>query len=213
MPIDLIPKPLYPLVPQVAGVPALLRGGAAIFDTLTFNTIGFGDALGDVIGTDPSKWGVFDDQGTPIADYDSVFSVDYTNNSRVSNFPVEEGGFTSYNKVATPYDVEVILNCGGSPARRSACLTALQLARDSVDLYSIFTEIDTILNANCVNLSYRHAAEEGAAILTARLQFLEVRNTATANFTNPKVPNAFDPQSGGQLQPVEDQTIDTSGFA
>jgi hypothetical protein len=212
MSIDLVPKPLYPLVPQVAGVPALLRGGAAILDTLTFNQIGFGDALGDIIGTDPSKWGIFSEQGDSIADYDSIYSFDYTNASAISNFPVEEGGFTSYNKVANPYDIEVVINCGGGAARRSACLTALQLARDSTDLYSIFTEIDTILNANLVNLSYRQTANEGAGLLTARLQFIEVRNTASANYANPKTPNAFDPESGGQLQPVEDQNIDVAGW-
>lgn len=213
MPIDLIPKALYPLVPQLPGVPALLRGGAAILDTLTFNTIGFGDALSDIIGTDPSKWGIFDEQGNPIADYDSVYSFDYRNNAIVSNFPVEDGGFTSYNKVATPYDIEVVLNCGGSAARRSGCLTALQLARDSLDLYSIFTEVDTILNANCVNLSYRHTATEGATLLTVRLQFEEVRKTASSTYATPKVPNAFDPQSGGQLQPVDVPDIDVSVIA
>jgi len=212
MAIDLIPKALYPLVPQVAGVPALLRGGAAILDTLTFGKIGFGKALDDIIGADPSKWGVFDEQGQPIADYDSVFTVDYTNAAKISNFPVEDGGFTSYNKVATPYDIEVVLNCGGSDARRSTCLTALQLARDSIDLYSIFTPLDTILNANCVNLSYRHSATEGATILTAHMQFQEVRKTASSTYAAPKFPNAFDPQSGGQLQPVDDQTLDTSGM-
>lgn len=210
---DLVPTSLYPLVPQVAGVPALLRGGAKILDTATFNTIGFGNALGDIIGTDPSKWGIFDSSGNAIANFDSIYTFDYDNNAKISNFPVEDGGFTSYNKVATPYDVEVVLNCGGSEDRRAACLSALQKARDSLNLYSIYTPLTTVANANCVNLSYRHTATEGATILTAKLQFEEVRKTASTNFVQPKFPSGFDPEAGGQLQPVDDPTIDVSGIA
>ncbi len=213
MPIDIIPKALYPLVPQLPGVPALLRGGAAILDTLTFGAIGFGDILDGLIGAETDKWGVFDEGGNKIADYDSVYTLDFKNDARISDFPVEEGGFTSYNKVASPYDSIVVLTCGGSESRRATCLSSLKLAQTTLDLYSIFTPTDSITDANLIGLSYSSTAQEGAGMLTAHLTFREVRKTATATLVEPKSPSAFAGQSQGQIQTVDDPAIDVSGFA
>jgi len=213
MPISIVPKALYPFVPQAAGVPALLRSGAAILDTLTFGQLGIADALGDIIGTGLESWGIFNSDGDPVADYDSIFSLDYDNQTKISDYPVELGGFASYNKVNNPYDIGIIITCGGSADRRADCLTALQLAKDSTDLYSVFTPTDTILDANIVGIGYSSRAEAGATLLSVRLTLREVRQTGQATMSAPQSPSAFLPQAQGQVQTVDDTQIDVTGFA
>lgn len=213
MPILTVPKSLYPVVPQLPGVPALLRSGATILDGLTLGYLGFGDALSDLIGADPVKWGIFDQDGQPVADYDSVFTMDYNNDSTISEYKVEEGGFTSFNKVDNSYDSVVVLNCGGSESRRAACLIALQQARASLDLYAIFTPTDTILDANIIGLSYASRATEGSNMLTAHLLLKEVRKNATATFSQPSTASAFLPRAQGQIQTVDGPIGTFSSFA
>lgn len=213
MPIVTVPKELYPLVPQFPGVPPLLRSGAQILDTLTFGQIGFGDVVDEIFGADTSKWGVFNENGEPVADYDSVFTFDYTNENRISDYPVEEGGFASYNKVATPFEVQIALTCGGSEQRRASTLANVKLAAESMDLFAVFTPTDSLVDSNIVGLSYGSRADQGATLLTMILHMREIRKTATATPADPKSFTASSPQSQGQIQTVDDPAIDASVFA
>lgn len=213
MTIDIIPKSLYPLVPNAPGVPAVLRSGAQLLDTLTLGYLGIGDALNDIIGTDPVKWGIFDDSGAAIAVYDSIMSTGYRNDSRVSDYPVEAGGFAAYNKVDGPFDVVVIVNCGGTEDVRAAFQAAMEAARKSLQLYSVFTPTATYTNCNVTGLDIRHEATNGANITIATVAIREVRQTSTATYAAPKDISAYESQSQGQVQAVEDPTIGTTGFA
>lgn len=213
MVMPIVPKPLFPFVPNLPGIPAVLRDKAASLDIFTLNLLGISDALGNIIGTGLDPWGIFDENGDSIADYDSIYSLDYDNQTRISDYPVENGGFESYNKVNNPYDSFIVINCGGSAARRSACLTSINTAKDSTNLYSVLTPSDAILDAMVLGYSYSARAEEGATLLTIRITLREVRETAKGKLAEPKTPNAFLPQAQGQIQTVDDPKIDFSGFA
>ncbi len=213
MTIDIIPKSLYPLVPNAPGVPAVLRGGAQVIDTATGGYLGLSDALNEIIGSDPVKWGIFDASGAPVGDYDSLFSLAYRNDSKLSDYPVEQGGFASYNKVDSPYDNIVTVTCGGTEARRAALLVALEAARKSLQLYSIFTPEATYQNSNITGIDMRREIREGANMLIVNLTVREVRQKASASFSEPKNPSSFDAQSQGQVQSVDDPTFDASGVA
>lgn len=213
MTIELIPKALYPLVPNAPGVPALLRNAAQILDTATGGYLGLGDALNDIIGTDPVKWGIFDAAGKPICDYDSVYSVGNRNDARISDYPVEQGGFASYNKVDTPFESSVVVAIGGSEARRASALVAIEAARKSLQLYTIFTPVATYTNCNIVGRDIRHETREGSNHLMVSLQIREVRQKASAAYAEPKVPSAFNATDQGQIQTVDDPNFDASGMA
>lgn len=199
MPLPMIPKALYPLVPNAPGVPALLRSGAKIIDMATFGLLGASDALDLLIGAEPVRWGVFDQFNAPVAIADSILSFDYSNGSKVSNYPVENGAFASYNKVANPYDAKITMTCGGSDDARAAFINALDSAADSIDLYTILTPEKSYLSANIERVDYARSASKGAGIIIADLYLIEVRQTATAAFSKPQSVSAVDPKSQGQL--------------
>lgn len=212
MAVDIIPKSLYPVVPQALGVPALLRSGAQILDTITLGQFGISDALSSVIGVDPTKWGVFDAGGNSIGEYDSMFAVNYRNESRISDYPVEGGSFAAYNKVDNPFDVIVTLNCGGDEARRANFLAAVEAARASLDLYTVITPEYTFKNVNFVDIDYARSVRDGAYMVSVQMYGREVREIS-ASYSSPKDTGVSDMMSQGMIQTIDDPSIDTSGVA
>lgn len=213
MPITPIPKALYPLVPQLPGVPPVLRAGAQIFDALTLGFLGAGDIVDSIVGSEPVLWGVFDVDGAPIAEYDSVVSVNVQEDARISDYPVEQGSFASYNKVDLPRRVTVVLACGGSVERRSKFQSRMQAERRSLNLWTVITDDNTFFNCNLVALDWGRSQERGATRIEAFCEFQEVRERSTAAFSDPADPSGADAVDLGQVQPVDDPTIDVSGLA
>jgi hypothetical protein len=212
MTIDIIPKSLYPVVPNAPGVPALLRSGAQILDTITLGAFGISDALSSVIGNDANKWGVFDSGGNSIGEYDSMFAMNYRNESRISDYPVESGSFAIYNKVDNPFDVLVTLNCGGDETRRASFLASVEAARASLDLYTVTTPEYTFKNVNFVGIDYQRSVRDGAYMISAQLMGREVREIS-ASYSSPKNPESSGMLNQGMIQTVDDPGIDVSGVA
>ena len=63
-------------------------------------------------------WALISDKGTTVAPFDSMLSIDVKNESKLLSSPVEEGGFASYNKVASPLDIYVELAASASESRQ-----------------------------------------------------------------------------------------------
>lgn len=205
MAIDFIPKSLYPVVPQALGVPALLRSGAQLLDTRTLGFLGVSSAINQLIGAPLVEWGVFDSSGNFIADYDSVFAVGYVNDSRVSDYPVEQGQFASYNKVHNPFDVRVTLKCGGSEDRRALFLAKCEAARKSLAGYMVVTPETTYENVNFTGIRWERTGDGGATLLTVELVGREIRSTtAKASYS--------DQMNLGTVQTVDDPSFDASGI-
>lgn len=209
MPLPIIPKSLYPLVPNVAGVPALLRNSAQILDTLTLGVLG----IGNILGQEPVRWTILNKLGDPVADFDSILSVDMRNSSRISNYPVENGSFKSYNKVANPFDARVVGVRSGTEVQRQEFIDKLQAAANSLELLTIVTPEATYENANIEAFDYVRETTNGAGMIKASLTFIEVRQRAAAKYSQAKSISASDPQSQGQVQTVDDPAIDVRGFA
>lgn len=216
MAFDIIPKALYPSVPNLPGVPALLRNPSAIIGAVVGLVTG-SQALGRLTGSAPVVWGVFDKTGAIVAQATNVISVDYRNSSKVSDYPVEQGAFASYNKVANPYDVKIRMTCDGTTplgvssllnpldvlshqANRTDFINALDAAANSLDLYTVVTPERTYTNANIESWDYRRETTNGASIIIADIYLREIRETATTTFVASAQPAAAEPQSQGQAQ-------------
>lgn len=201
MPMPILSIPPFPDIPDLPGVPALARSLTAQVGA------GINGLLGQ-IGISPivevalPVWGVFDDNNDPVAIADSVRTFDFDSESRVSDYPQEDGGFESYNKVQLPYQAVVSLTCGGDTSQRAAFLAALQDAKESTDLYTIVTPEIVYTDANIVGLRYRRTERDGATLLTVDLRIEEIRVTATAAFgdDNTQNPASSDPINLGQIQ-------------
>lgn len=208
MPLPIIPKSMYPLVPNVAGVPALLRNSARILDTLTLGVLG----IGNILGQEPVRWTILNKDGDPVAEFDSILSVDMRSSSRISNYPVENGSFKSYNKVANPFDARVIGVRSGTEVQRQEFIDKLQAAANSLELLTIVTPEATYENANIEAFDYVRETTNGAGMIKAALTFVEIRQIKAAQYSSPKSISAADLQSQGQLQTIPDVTINASGF-
>ncbi|SKC78282.1 hypothetical protein SAMN05445504_2368 [Burkholderia sp. CF099] len=200
MPMPNIVVPQFPNVPPLPGVPTLLRAatGAAL---PVVNGLLINAGLGALaLGLAPPAWGVFDDDGAPVAIADTVRAFAWNGDTRISDYPQEDGGFESYNKVLLPYAARVVMTCGRSEQDRAIFLSSLQDAKNSTDLYNIVTPEVVYPNANITGLNYRRETKNGATMLTVELLIEEVRVTAIAAFADVKNPAAADTQSQGQVQ-------------
>ena len=195
--MSLIP---FPSVPNVPGVPALLRSATVPTKGQLFNGL-----LGSVAEYFFGKniWGVYDDKGNLALEADSFLSLDYQNGSRISNAPQEKGTFSSYNKVANPYDCSVILAIGADKAARTKFLSKLEEIGDSTKLYTVVTPERTYTSATLESYTYKRESTNGVTLIKAQLNFVQIRNGALTTTTQTQDPSGAATESGGQIQPNE----------
>lgn len=159
------------------------------------------------------KWGIFaHGTGEMLLAPDSFMSLDFHNESRISQYPQEQGAFLSYNKVASPYEIRLALTKGGGVEDRQAFLTSLDAHAGSTELFDIVTPERTYIKCNISRNRYARAARQGATLLTAEIGVTEIRETATAVLSssgaipvttaNPTTPGANDPSHAGLVQAV-----------
>jgi hypothetical protein len=204
--------PLYPNpdVPDVSGVPAVPRSG----DSTTSTSVSLGKASTAITSALQQKplWGIFSASTSAVAGAQlgnsstllSTGSVDYIKEMIVSDFPIEDGGFASYNKVEKPATPIVTLILGGTKDDRSAFLSAIDAAVKSTNLYNVVTPEYTFTNCTLGKYSYRRAPERGANMMAVSIPLTEIR-TVTATYTktginNPKSASASSQVSSGSVQ-------------
>jgi hypothetical protein len=201
---------LYPNVPNLPGVPPVLRApGQSLLSTAV--SLVESDAVGVLQSIFAPVWGVFDDTGAPVVVSDTTLMLEYQSDSVISNYPQEQGAFGLFNKVQMPYRTTVTLVCGQSVGVREAFLSAIDAAKQSTDLYTVVSPEATYENANIVNYDYRRTTRNGATLLIVNLHIEEVRQTGTAQFSQTgdvslpasgvQNPASADSVSQGQVQP------------
>jgi hypothetical protein len=117
-------------VPRVPGVPSVLF--APVSGLLPLLT---SDAASLFAGSSLDRqWGIFLG-GAPVIVADTVIGFDYRQQWALSDYPVERGGFETYDKVATPFDGRLRFAAGGSAANRAALLASLEAIAGDLNLY------------------------------------------------------------------------------
>lgn len=187
----------FPNVPQVPGVPPIFRE-ATLPSLSELANLGLG-AIADLLFGTP-LWGLYDQDGNPAVVFDTFMGVRFRGGGRISSFPLEQGGFTSYNKVDSPYDAAIRLAHSGDLASRGVMLAVLERIAASTDLYSVVTPEIVYASANLVNYSYSRETRTGSSLLIVELQLEEVRQNAVAQFAETQEASGADPQSNGQVQ-------------
>jgi hypothetical protein len=194
----------YPDVPIFPGVPAVFRRVQTELEVAELSEQLQDDQLNGEGG--PVSWGIFNADGSVALEPDSIFMVEPSAEYRISDYPVERGGFQSYNKVTLPAENRVTVTKGGSNADRADFLTALDAIMKSLDAFSIVTPDGTFLDRNPVRYNYSRSAENGATLLKIEIQFQEIRQTAVAAFSNSKAPSGADAVNNGPVRPVTPAT-------
>lgn len=178
------------------GLPPLAPGVSVFADA----TLLVSDAILAALGL-PAPWGIYDG-GTPVIVADNVASFEYAQDWRISKYPVEEGAFASYNKVANPFTVRVRFSTGGTLFERQAMLASVEAIAGDTELYDVVTPEKVYVDCNVVHVDYdRKAMNAGLLVMDVWLE--EVRVAGASEFTSTKNPTDQKTTQGGIVQGVE----------
>lgn len=208
-----VKKPLYPDVPQGAGIPPVKRFPLADFNAGANKAIILlADAVTVLRFFQGPRWGVFTKTGAEVVVSDSVISVDFRREWRVSDYPVEDGGFETYDKVSEPYDARVRLACDGSTTPRSFFLSQIDAAARSLDLFTVVTPDAVFPSVNIIHYDYRRDRAGGVGIILVDIWLREIRQTVQSTFTSTKTPDGASDQNSGTVQSGTPTTSQSSSL-
>lgn len=147
------------------------------------------------------EWGIFDQNGNVVVTFDNVISVEYKQEHSVSDYPLEEGAFESYDKVQVPFDARVRFSSGGSFSNRQALIESVQAIAGDLELYDVVTPEATYTSVNIVHQDYSRTAQNGAGLITLDVWLTEIRVTADPALSNSSAePSGAPTANGGQVQ-------------
>lgn len=196
-----MPNIPFPDIPNVPGVPSIARNPELSID--------YGDLVSAVVGRNPlsiiesitsPQWGIYATTGSmeKIIEPDSVLSFEYRGEARIADYPIEAGGFKSYNKVQQPYDIRMRMSCEGagtltslisfnssgrtSGMTREDFISRLEAMKISLALYNLVTPDYVYANVNLVHFDYKRTNVEGVTMLVADLYLREIQQTTTATY-------------------------------
>ncbi|MFK2876886.1 phage baseplate protein [Rhodanobacter hydrolyticus] len=179
-------------------VSAILLAGSSIADGISLIT-----------GAWATQWAIYaTGTSNPAILPDSFAAIDFNGDSRVCDYPVEQGGFESYNKVMVPEELRIRLVCGGKNMGRDDFLATLRIMRYSTNLYDIATPDDFLPNMSLTRYDYVRSAQNGVTMLTVDAVFNEIMeaasptyssNTGTTPVINSDSPSAASPTQVGSV--------------
>lgn len=212
---------LYPNVPQLPGVPQLVR--SPLFPPSPAPTLGSGQAqstLATSANNQTPTWGICDSSLNPVVTPDSILNFGQRNEARISNFPVQDGGFSSFNKVFLPFELSVGMSKGSDLAGREQFLSDIETVFRSYGLFTILTPEKTYTNCNVHRYEVGRRDSKAAYFLTdVEVFFTQIvqvsaqYSTTTANTQNAQNPASVSPVNQGSVQakPVDDPFDLTAG--
>ena len=234
-----MPRIPFPNIPSLVGVPPLARSDSVP------NTARA--ALGIAQGTlwrifqVETQWGIFDDSGQPVIDAGafsgavgaiaeaagvnggavSTGSVEVVGEARPADFPVEKGGFASYNKVLLPGQYSVRMIVCGDESTRAEFLEWMEGAVESTDLFTVVTPEITYDNVTLERYNYARTASGGVSMIVADLVLREIREVSaryakadkSGQLGNVSTPDAAMPVDAGNVQPAQPNSSVLRGIA
>lgn len=199
--------PPFPNVPQLPGVPQLVRSALTAVNTVLNTGLLVQEIIAFVTAQAP-VWGVLDQNNNKVINPDNIYSLNYRAEWRKSNYTNQVGAFTSFNKVEVPFETAVRMTKGGSLSDRKAFLKQIKAIVADTNLYNIATPEETFLNVNVTRFEYTRRSSEGAYFLEVDLMFDAVNqqnaqySSTSANTANALNPAALPTVNGGNVQAV-----------
>jgi hypothetical protein len=221
-----MPRIQYPNVPNDAGVPQLLRRLPAAPPTVVATAAG----LASLVRAFASQyqWGIFkhlepttEAQTTgdiptvtvvakrvPAVTPDSYLSFDYNQEWSVSTAPTQRGAFADYNRVASPFDVQLRLYKSGSLSERQAFLQQIE-DLGTTQLYDVFTPEKTYIRCNFVRSEITRKGEKGAYQIMVDVFFREIR-VVVPTYTKTVIANPVNVSASQQQNTGTQQGVATT---
>lgn len=201
----------FPDVPPVAGVPDLNRVPLAVGVLTGVTQAVHGLDYFGLLAGDTTQWTLCDDQGNAIVTPDAVVDVGFGGEQRVASYPVEQGSFASYNKVAQPQELMILrLLCGGRNMSRDVFLLELEYLLGSLTLVNVTTPDETYRGYNLDRIDYQRRSSAGPSLIVAEIHLAEIRTSAQAPYSSTAQPSGADPQSQGWVCTAADLPAPTN---
>ncbi|MEG2172379.1 MAG: hypothetical protein RRY29_03865 [Desulfovibrionaceae bacterium] len=150
------------------------------------------------------QWSVVDEGGKALVVFTSFIDMDFKDDSKVPDQPVEEGGFFSYNKVESPAETFVTLAMQGDETAIADAVETLGKAKRETSLLSVLTPSHVIDSVTLTGFNYRRRREDGLSLLVVELHLQEIRQVAAQYVSIPvrqaKNPSDASKQDRGKVQ-------------
>lgn len=156
-------------VPVVPGVPPLIGNVPLPLPALLI-----ADAVSLAQFSNGPAWGVYLD-GAPVVTFDTFVGVDFRQGWAISDYPVENGAFESYDKVDLPFDARVRFAAGYDFANRQNLLETITVISETLNFYDVVTPEVVYKNCNVQHYDYRRTNTNGAGMIIVELWLLEIR--------------------------------------
>lgn len=218
-------------IPTAVGVPALLGQSIGAGVDATASTALVGTYEKWMIQRQSKSWGIYDSSNAQILTAAHVIGIDYNIGYAISDAPLEDGAFTSYNKVKQPYQATVSMVCDGTESGsssivssleslvgissgtssginvRSSFIKTLETVVADTNLYHIVTPEFTYTNANIIGYRFRRQTQSGVTMVICDIGIQEVRKTASLYYVSTKQAQG---EAAVQVGTVQTQTPSTA---
>lgn len=200
---------LFPNVPNLPGVPPLARSALAAVSTVQGLLAAAGTTLQFFKGKQPGPlWGIFDSSMTSVVTADSFLSFRNSKTTKLADFPIQDGGFASYDKVTIPYTASVRISRGGSVTDRADLYAQLDALIASLQLYQILTPEKTFLSVNLEGYEIVRESNKDAYFFTqVDLNFREIRPVLAVYTTTDSAPDLSNAQQPNAAAPVNQGNV------
>jgi hypothetical protein len=183
---------VHPDVPRTDGVPPLASYGDDTAQPLVTQ-----DSQ-EVAAVTARQWGIYNTHGDLIVDPDNIAALEYGAEWRIADYPMEEGEFGSYNKVAMPYSVRVTMSKGGTLSDRQAFEHSVQGIAPNLTLYNVLTPEATYVGVNIERLSLYRGSDRGSGMLTYEIGLREIREAGEVQFDDDDTGNEVNGSDAGK---------------
>jgi hypothetical protein len=154
-----------------------------------------------------ATWGIYQG-GSPVLSTEgigtSVASFTYKQDWLLSDYPIEDGGFESYDKVLVPFDVRLRFVVTGSSSAIASFLNTLQQiadpAQQGLQLYDVYMPEITYPSCSVQHYDYTRTVENGGGILIVDVWLLQIR-IGNSGESNTQQPSGADSVNTGSVQP------------
>ena len=152
------------------------------------------------------QWTLLDASGESAVTFTSFLDIDLKNTGIALSYPVEEGGFASYNKVENPLGITVTLGIQGADSDFEAVLAKLNEYKTGAVTLAVATPAALYEKMTLETYSYKRARDAGAGMLVVVLTLKEVREVVTQTtttgsaITKPKNPTSAGKRNTGKTQ-------------
>lgn len=181
-----------------------------------FNAIQ-GGGIGSIIGSlTKIGYAIRDDKGNKALNFDSIIALNPSGKSIITTAPVEEGKYSSINKVRQPSTINMVgaisTLTGYSGAipdiqnfnittTRDKIIKKLKSMLDSSDVYNIETPDGVYSSYDLTDFSYQITAKSGVTLLQVNMQFQEVRQQLKIQVSNDNSKSGQASNSQGSANP------------